>query len=114
MNVKIAIWLAAFIFSAIHMQFFGFFPRLLLGAFFGYLLLWSGNLWLPIVAHFTNNGIAIVFYYLKYNGYKVPDIDTIGTGSTLWLGIVSVVFLIFGFMWLKLKIQHSPVVQAES
>lgn len=40
-NPHIAIWLTAFIFSAIHLQFFGFFPRLLLGAFFGYLLYWT-------------------------------------------------------------------------
>lgn len=113
-NVKVAIWLAAFIFSAIHLQFYGFFPRLLLGAFFGYLLFWSDNLWLPIVAHFTNNGIAIVFYYLKYNGYKVPDIDTVGTGSTLWLGVVSVISALFGFLWLRGKLQKYSVIQAES
>lgn len=114
MNVKVAIWLAAFIFSTIHMQFYGFFPRLLLGAFFGYLLMWSENLWLPIVAHFTNNAVAIIFYYLKFNGYNVPDIDTIGTGSTLWLGVVSVVFALFGFLWLKQKIKNSSVIQAAS
>ncbi|MDE6782221.1 MAG: CPBP family intramembrane metalloprotease, partial [Paramuribaculum sp.] len=50
-----AIWIAAFIFSAFHMQFFGFLPRLLLGAFFGYLLWWSGSLWLPVCAHALNN-----------------------------------------------------------
>lgn len=84
-----AIWLAAFIFSAIHFQFYGFIPRLLMGAFFGYLLVWSGNLWLPVLAHFTNNAVAIVFYYLKNNGFQVFDIDTLGTGNTLWIGYVS-------------------------
>ena len=84
-----AIWLAAFIFSAIHFQFYGFVPRFLLGAFFGYLLVWSGNLWLPVLAHFTNNAVAIVFYYLKNNGFHVFDIDTLGTGNTLWIGYVS-------------------------
>lgn len=84
-----AIWLTAFIFSAIHFQFYGFIPRLLMGAFFGYLLVWSGNLWLPVLAHFTNNAVAIVFYYLKNNGFHVVDIDTLGTGNTLWIGYVS-------------------------
>lgn len=88
-NAIMAIWLTAFIFSAIHFQFYGFVPRFLLGAFFGYLLVWSGNLWLPVLAHFANNAIAIVFYYLKYNGFQVVDIDTIGTGNTLWIGCVS-------------------------
>lgn len=86
-----AIWVAAFIFSFIHMQFYGFFPRMLLGAFFGYLLLWSGNLWLPILAHTINNGVAVVFYYLKFNGVKVPDIDTIGTGDTIYLSALSLI-----------------------
>lgn len=57
-NINIAIWATAIIFSAIHLQFFGFIPRLLLGAFFGYIVYWSQNLWLGILAHFTNNAIA--------------------------------------------------------
>lgn len=60
MNIHLSIWLAAFIFSAFHFQFFGFFPRLLLGAFFGYLLVWSGSLWLPIIAHIFNNSLVII------------------------------------------------------
>lgn len=54
-----AIWITAFIFSAIHLQFYGFLPRLLLGAIFGYLFYWSGSVWLPIAAHFLNNVIPI-------------------------------------------------------
>lgn len=96
-NAKLAIWITAIVFSAIHLQFYGFVPRMLLGAFLGYLLVWSGNLWLPILAHFTNNVIAIIFYYLKNNGYKMPDIDKIGTGNTLWLGCVSGIFAVLGF-----------------
>lgn len=88
-NIKVAIWITAIIFSIIHLQFYGFFPRMLLGAFFGYLLLWSGNLWYPVLAHFINNAVAVIFYFLKYNGIMMPDIDTIGTGNTLWIGIVS-------------------------
>lgn len=65
-NRHLAIWLVAFIFSAMHMQFFGFFPRLLLGAFFGYLLVWSGSLWLPIVLHALNNSIYVVGTWLAY------------------------------------------------
>lgn len=95
------IWIAAFVFSAIHLQFYGFFPRMLLGAFFGYLLLWSESLWLPIIAHFVNNAVAVIFYYLKYNGVKVPDVDTIGTCDTLWLGLLSGVVVAFGIYVLK-------------
>lgn len=89
-----AIWIAAFVFSAVHFQFYGFIPRMLIGAFFGYLLVWSGTIWLPITAHFTNNAVIVIFHYLSINGYKVPDIDKIGTGSNWWLGcICGLVFL---------------------
>lgn len=67
-NIHVGVWVAAFLFSAIHMQFFGFVPRLLMGALLGYLLLWSGNLWYPIVAHFCNNAMAIVFSYMEQQG----------------------------------------------
>ena len=105
-NAIIAIWIAAFIFSAIHMQFYGFLPRMLLGAFFGYLVYWSGNLWLPIVAHFVNNGIAVLFYYLKFNGVKVFDIDTIGTGETIYTGAISVVLTAFCITKLRKELQN--------
>jgi len=104
-GVKTAIWITAFIFSTIHLEFYGFVPRLLLGAFFGYLLLWSGNLWLPIIAHFINNVIAVIFFYLQYNGYKLPDIDSVGFGNTLWLGLASGSIGVFGFFLLKRKFQ---------
>jgi len=93
--------MTAIIFSTIHFQFYGFVPRMLLGAFFGYLLFWSENIWLPIVGHFINNVIAVVFYYLKFNGYKVPDIDSIGFGNTLWTGFASGAVGIFFFFILK-------------
>jgi membrane protease YdiL (CAAX protease family) len=64
MNVHLAIFVSAFIFSAIHFQFYGFLPRFMMGLFFGYLLLWSGSLWLPIFAHFINNGAAVVITYI--------------------------------------------------
>lgn len=57
------IWIAAIIFSAIHLQFYGFLPRMLLGALFGYLLFWSGSLWLPILAHFINNAAVVLLTY---------------------------------------------------
>ena len=114
MNIRFAIWISAIVFSAIHFQFYGFFPRMLMGAFFGYLLFWGENLWLPIVAHFTNNAIAIVFYYLKSNGHTLPDIDTVGTGNTLWLGLLSGLLAICGFIWLKKLLSPQRQILLES
>jgi len=103
-NSIFAIWVAAFIFSSIHMQFYGFFPRFMLGALFGYMLVWSGNLWLPILAHTINNGVAVIFYYLKFNGVSVINIDTIGTGDTVYLAITSAILTTLGIVILRKKL----------
>lgn len=80
-NVHVAIWVTAFIFSAIHLQFFGFFPRLLLGAFFGYLMWWSGSLWLPIIAHAFNNSMVAIFTWLYQRGDTEMDLNKVGAES---------------------------------
>jgi len=58
------VWIAAILFSAFHLQFFGFLPRLMLGVFFGYFVTWSGSIWTSVWAHFINNGTAVVVTYL--------------------------------------------------
>lgn len=72
-NPHLAIWLTAFLFSAIHFQFYGFFPRVLLGALFGYIYYWSGNLIYPMVAHFINNGFTLLMLYMYQE--RVTDFD---------------------------------------
>jgi membrane protease YdiL (CAAX protease family) len=73
-NYHVAIWITAIIFSTIHFQFYGFMPRMLLGALFGYLLVWSGSLWLPVLAHFMNNGVAVVTAYVFQQQGKSLDL----------------------------------------
>jgi membrane protease YdiL (CAAX protease family) len=85
-----AIWVSAIVFSAIHFQFYGFIPRMLIGAALGYLYYYTGSLWAPIVAHFTNNAAAVVTAFLSYNGYTSIDFDLIGTGETWYLSVASV------------------------
>jgi len=74
-NIHVAIWMSAIIFSAIHVQFFGFVPRVFLGALFGYLYYWSGNLIVPIVAHLFNNGFSLVMIYLFQQKIINTDIE---------------------------------------
>lgn len=78
-NQHLAVWIVAFVFSAIHMQFFGFFPRMLLGAFFGYMLIWSGSLWLPVILHITNNSLYIIGRWYSDGDNSV--VDSIGAES---------------------------------
>jgi uncharacterized protein len=78
------IWISAALFSALHMQFYGFIPRLLLGGMFGYLLVWSGSLWLPILAHFINNAAAVILLYMIDKGQIDPRIEEFGTGTGEW------------------------------
>ncbi|WP_456243009.1 CPBP family intramembrane glutamic endopeptidase [Spirosoma soli] len=75
-NVHVGIWVAAALFSAIHVQFLGFFPRMLLGALFGYLYLWSGNLWVAILAHFVNNGFTVLMVYLYQRKVTSMNIES--------------------------------------
>jgi len=68
----LAVWITAFIFSAIHLQFYGFLPRLILGLIFGYIFIWTGNIIVPIAAHFFNNFIAVTFSFI-YGWDKITD-----------------------------------------
>ena len=98
-NKHMAIWITAFIFSAIHMQFYGFIPRMLMGAMFGYVFVWTNSLWLPIIMHFTNNGLAVIVYYLVGTGEGEKNYaDTIGAGTTWWLGLISLVITSLGLL----------------
>lgn len=93
----LAIWCSAILFSAIHMQFYGFVPRMLMGALFGYMLVWTGSLWVPILMHFTNNAMAVLLYFVSLRaGWDMEKVDAIGTNDTLWLGVVSMILTIVG------------------
>ena len=96
-RVHVAIWCTAILFSAIHMQFYGFLPRMLMGALFGYALVWTGSMWIPILMHFTNNAMAVILYFTATRaGWEMEKVDAIGTNDTLWLGVISIVLTIVG------------------
>jgi uncharacterized protein len=90
-----AIWISAILFSALHFQFYGFLPRVILGAMFGYLFVMSENLWLPVIAHFINNAAAVVAYYLYGEGILNVDPEKIGVDTKYhFAAIISLVSLI--------------------
>lgn len=94
-NKHIAVWLSAIIFSAFHLQFYGFIPRVLMGAYLGYLFLYSGSLWHSIFAHFVNNGAAVLIAWLVNRGAISQDIDKVGSLQEEWMyALISAVMVI--------------------
>jgi membrane protease YdiL (CAAX protease family) len=99
-NIHWGIIIAATLFSAMHMQFYGFFPRLILGILLGYLFYWSGSIWVPMLGHFVNNTTAVIVYYF-YADEMTKDIENFGAnqGSFIFLvlGIAIVTPLLYLF-----------------
>lgn len=88
-RVHLSIWLSAILFSAIHFQFYGFIPRLFLGVVFGYLLEYTGTIWIPIIAHFINNLVGVIIGYFLPNESVVNSIDS-------EISMISVIYGILG------------------
>lgn len=92
------VWISAIVFSAFHLQFYGFVPRMLLGVWLGYLLVWTGSLWVPIIAHTLNNSTVVVMSYLSQAGF-LPEsygdnIGLPGEGNFPWLAVASLILSI--------------------
>lgn len=97
-----AVWIAAALFSLIHFQMYGFIPRMMMGAAFGYILVWTRTLWLPILAHLLNNTLAISVSFFMKNTDDLQKIENIGKADTLVYGIISG-FVTLGLLWLIYK-----------
>ncbi|MEN8116983.1 MAG: CPBP family intramembrane glutamic endopeptidase [Bacteroidota bacterium] len=94
------IWISAILFSAMHFQFYGFVPRVMLGALFGYLLVWSGSMWLPIVGHFLNNGFAVIAMFFIHKNMLNPEVENYGSSSgSYYMAIISLVLTVT-FLWM--------------
>lgn len=111
-NPHVAIWVSAFLFSFIHFQFYGFIPRMLLGAFFGYLLIHTGSLWAPIAAHFVNNAVAVGSHYIltKNPDSLIESLEEPAQNSNLVL-IAAGLFTLF--FWLVLQRSVWPTIKAK-
>lgn len=101
-----AVWLVAIIFSLIHFQMFSFIPRLILGAILGYLLVWSGSLWLPIFFHLLNNAIIVIAYFVTHG--NIDTMDNFGKGETFIYGIISGIASLY-VMWLIFKNKEKEI-----
>jgi membrane protease YdiL (CAAX protease family) len=111
-NTHLAVILSAILFSAFHMQFFGFIPRTALGILFGYIYVWSGSLWIPIILHFIFNGTTVAVAYLYQNGFISTDIESFGVSDNIYIISASFVFT-FLFLWIiyrnrRVAFSHAP------
>ncbi|MBK8808581.1 MAG: CPBP family intramembrane metalloprotease [Bacteroidales bacterium] len=105
-NHHVAILLSALIFGFLHFEFYGIIPRTLMGIFFGYLLYWSGNLKLPMIAHFTNNDTIVILDFLIQRNKIDTEIETIGaSSSTMLLGLLSGILFSVGVFYIYRNIQ---------
>ncbi len=99
-RTHIAVWVVGIIFSLIHFQFYGFIPRMLLGVVLGYLLVWTGSLWVPMVAHFTNNALVVLLYFAEEHfAINSESLESFGTGTTSWAGWLSLLLSLL-LLWL--------------
>ncbi len=108
-NTHLAVWLSAIIFSAIHMQFFGFFPRMVIGAMLGYLFEWSGSLYIPMVAHFTNNAVSVVVSYLIQRNAIPKESETLGSSREDLIAIIISAVLCSALIFLALRLKKKNI-----
>jgi uncharacterized protein len=110
-NIHVAIWVTAILFSFFHMDFYGFLPRVLLGALFGYFVAWSGSIWPAVWAHFINNGTIVVLTYLyQKNNTKVnPDSTHVFNSLAYIISIVIILFLFW--IYRRMALQQKPLLQ---
>ncbi|TXE12554.1 CPBP family intramembrane glutamic endopeptidase [Algoriphagus aquimarinus] len=99
-NGHAGVWVTAFIFSAIHLQFYGFLPRLFLGGMFGYLYYYSGSLTYPILAHMLNNTVTVLMVYASNQGMIDFDMESTDTVSYP-AAIVGLLVLLAGIFYFK-------------
>lgn len=100
-NPHIGILITALIFSTLHLQFYGFIPRFLLGIYLGYLFYWSRSLWLPVLAHVLHNALSLIVDFtlqgrgIDTNNMKYTDVHgfmTLAAACTL-VSAMAIVFL---------------------
>ena len=112
LNIHAVVWITAIIFSAFHMQFYGFIPRMVLGAWLGYLLVWTRSLWVPIIAHALNNSTVVFFSYMANKGIMPEDFgDNLGLpapGAFPWLAMLSLIASLALAFWASRSLTTTP------
>jgi membrane protease YdiL (CAAX protease family) len=88
-NIHLGILLTGIVFSVVHLEFMGFFPRMVMGMFLGYLYVWSKTLWVPVFAHFINNASAVVLSYLEDKHVVSKAVEQIGSDNSQIMYVIA-------------------------
>ncbi len=88
------------LFSAIHLQFYGFFPRWFLGILFGWIAWRTRSVWAAVWAHFVNNFAAVLTAAMIHGGRWPEHADRFGSAAgersvALMLAVTAVLMLWF-------------------
>lgn len=107
-NPHVAIFVTAFIFSAIHLQIEGFPPKFILGIILGYTYYYTQNMIYPMLLHFFNNGSQLIALYLS--GESVTDLDTMQSPDIHWsLAILSFALTAMVCRYIQSKSQENDI-----
>ena len=109
-NPWLAIGFTALIFSAIHLSWYGFFPRLMLGVVLGLVYYITGNIWYSILMHFFNNAVAVLYLFYLHQQDKPMDMSDTSM-FPIWTALIAIVVLILLLRLLYKK--HPPEMQKE-
>ena len=90
---------SAFIFSAMHMQFYGFLPRFVLGILLGVVYWYSGSLWVAILAHFVYDAVLIIAAY--FNPNMLNEENTVKLSSMALVATISLTLITLLVGWMK-------------
>lgn len=110
-NIHVGIWASAFLFSFIHFQFYGFLPRMLLGVYFGYLVVHMGSLWPAIIAHFLNNAWGVTGYFLAEQAGG-PDLTELEAQSSALVPLLIAALLFTLLFWVVLQRSRWSAIRA--
>jgi uncharacterized protein len=99
-NSHLAILITGLLFSAIHFSYYGFLPRFALGIILGYVFYFSKNIWLSVLLHFINNGIAVsqLYWLTLHNKLSLQSMED---NFPYWYGLPSAAILFVLFKQLK-------------
>jgi hypothetical protein len=98
-NPWAGIIIAAAIFSAIHMQFYGFLPRFALGVLLGAIYWYSGSLWVAIAAHFVYDALLLILVF--FNPEMEANSETVKMNNIALLAAISFILVVAGIWWMQ-------------